>query len=580
MSAVDWLVVVAYMALTLAIGLVLSRRASRSLEEFFVGGRSIPWWLAGTSMAAITFNVDTPLYVSGLVIGRGIAGNWEWWSFVVAHVGMIYLFARLWRRAGILTDVELTELRYGRTAAAWLRGVRAFLFALPINAIGIAYGMLAMRKVVDALGLWEQFGLVGTDQRLWTVVAIAALVLVYAAFSGLWGVVATDFFQLVLALIGAVIVAVYALNEVGGLANLPERLAVANKASRLDFFPTPENAALPFTTFFAYVAIQWWAFRNADGGGQFVQRLASVPSEADAERSAWCFNIINYVVRCWPWIVTALVAMVVLPDLQDPETAYPLLMRRYLPSGVLGLVFASLLAAFMSTVSAQVNWGASYLVNDVYRRFVAPQATQANLVWVGRIASVLITVLASYASFNLTSIGEVFRFLVVLGTGAGAVLILRWFWWRINAWAEIAALVGSVIVAAVLYYVPSLRALSYGVKSMTTAGLVTVLWIVVMYVTRPESEATLDAFYTRARPGGAWGPVRARTGLTPRQDLRDDVLRVVGGVASLLGGTIAIGAILVQRWTVAIIAAIIAAGGVGLLARSRPAAARPSYENA
>jgi Na+/proline symporter len=569
MSTLDWVVVIAYMAITLIIGLVLSRRASRSLEEFFVGGRSIPWWLAGTSMAAITFNVDTPLYVSGLVIGRGIAGNWEWWSFVVAHVAMIYLFARLWRRAGILTDVELTELRYGHTAAAWLRGVRAFLFALPINAIGIAYGMLAMRKVVDALGLWEQFGLVGADQRLWTVVAIAALVLVYAAFSGLWGVVATDFFQLVLALIGAVIVAGYALSEIGGLANLPERLAASGKAHRLDFFPTAENVALPFTTFFAYVAIQWWAFRNADGGGQFVQRLASVPSERDAERSAWCFNIINYVVRCWPWIVTALVAMIVLPDLDDPETAYPLLMRRYLPAGVLGLVFASLLAAFMSTVSAQVNWGASYLVNDVYRRFLVRDASQTHLVWVGRGASVIITVLASYASFNLTSIGEVFRFLVVLGTGAGAVLILRWFWWRINAWAEIAALVGSVVVAAVLYYVPTLRALPYGIKSMTTAGVVTVLWVVVMYTTRPETNATLDAFYARARPGGAWGPVRARTGLTSRQNLGDDILRVVAGVAALIGGTIAIGAVLVQRWTVAGVAAVIAAIGIVLLARRR-----------
>ncbi len=575
MALLDWIVVIAYMALTLAVGLVLSRRASRSLEEFFVGGRSIPWWLAGTSMAAITFNVDTPLYVSGLVIGRGIAGNWEWWSFVVAHVAMIYLFARLWRRAGILTDVELTELRYGHTAAAWLRGVRAFLFALPINAIGIAYGMLAMRKVVDALGLWEQFGLAGADQRLWTVVAIAGLVLVYAAFSGLWGVVATDFFQLVLALIGAVVVAFYALHEIGGLGNLPARLEALGKSNRLDFFPTAENVALPFTTFFAYVAIQWWAFRNADGGGQFVQRLASVPSEADAERSAWCFNIINYVVRCWPWIVTALVAMVVLPNLEDPETAYPLLMHRYLPAGVLGLVFASLLAAFMSTVSAQVNWGASYLVNDIYRRFIRKDASQPHLVWVGRLASVLITVLASYASFHLTSIGEVFRFLVVLGTGAGAVLILRWFWWRLNAWAEIAALVGSVIVAALLYEVPSLRALSYGIKSMTTAGVVTVLWIVVMYATPPETNATLDAFYTRARPGGAWGPVRARTGLASRQDLGDDVLRVFAGVASLIGGTMAIGALLVQRWMVAGVAAIVAAVGIALLLRKRPAMIGP-----
>src|SRR5919202_682049 len=252
------------MLATRAVGLVLSRRASRSLEEFFVGGRSIPWWLAGASMAAITFNVDTPLYVAGLVIKYGVAGNWEWWSFVVAHVGMIYLFARLWRRAAILTDVELVELRYGGRPAAWLRGFRAFLFALPVNAIGMAYGMLAMRKVVDALGLWEQFGLAADAQRLGTVIAISAVVLLYAAVSGLWGVVATD------------------------------------------FLPAPGSTLLPLTTFFAYVGVQWWAFRNADGGGNFVQRLVSVPSERDAERSAWLFNVLNYVVRCWPWIISAL----------------------------------------------------------------------------------------------------------------------------------------------------------------------------------------------------------------------------------------------------------------------------------
>ena len=573
MHTLDWLVVAVYMAITLALGLWLSRRASRSIEEFFVGGRSIPWWLAGTSMAAITFNVDTPLYVAGLVIGRGIAGNWEWWSFVVAHVAMIYLFARLWRRAGILTDVELTELRYGRGAAAWLRGTRAFLFALPINAISIAYGMLAMRKVVDALGVWAQVGIAADTQKLWTVVIIALVVLVYAAFSGLWGVVATDFFQLLLALLGAVVVMTYALGEIGGLAVLPDRLATAGESWKTNFFPSPENVALPFTTFLAYVAIQWWAFRNADGGGQFVQRLASVPSERDAERSAWCFNVINYVVRCWPWILVALVAVIVLPDLADPETAYPILMRRYLPPGVLGLVFASLLAAFMSTVSAQVNWGASYLVNDIWRRFVRPDASDAQLVWAGRAASVVITIAAAWASFTLTSIGETFRFLIVLGTGAGAVLILRWFWWRINAWAEIAALVGSVIVAAVLYYVPALRALSYGAKSMITAGLVTVAWVAVMFLTPAESDATLDRFYERARPGGAWGPVRRRTGLSPRQDLGDDVLRTVAGVAALLGGTIAIGGLLVQRWGLAAGAGAVSAAGLALLLRRRPVGA-------
>jgi solute:Na+ symporter, SSS family len=569
MRALDWGVVAIYMALTLAVGLWLSRRASRSLEEFFVGGRSIPWWLAGASMAAITFNVDTPLYVSGVVMRRGIAGNWEWWSFVVAHVGMIYLFARLWRRARILTDVELTELRYGGRAAALLRGTRAFLFALPINAVGIAYGMLAMRKVVDGLGIWTALGLSGDQQRLWSVVLIAAIVLVYAAFAGLWGVVATDFFQLILALIGAVVVASYAVADVGGLGALTQRLSTIQSGAYTHFLPDRESALLPIETFMAYVAIQWWAFRNADGGGQFVQRLVSVPTEADAERSGWLFNILHYVIRCWPWIIVALVALVVVPDLQDPEMAYPTLMLRYLPAGMLGLVFASLLAAFMSTVSSQVNWGASYLVNDVYRRFLVPDASQRHLVLVGRIASVLITVVASYVAFHITSIGDTFRFLIVLGTGTGAVLILRWFWWRINAWAEIAALVGSVVTAVLVYDVPALSGSSYGQRSFITAGLVTVLWVTVMYVTPPESDATLDAFYRRAQPGGAWRRVRERVGLRSRQNLPDDLLRTVAGVAALLGGNIAIGAYLVGQHRLAIWALVVGAMGVLLLLRRR-----------
>lgn len=569
MRAFDWGVVIVYMTLTVAIGLWLSRRASRSMEDFFVGGRSIPWWLAGASMAATTFSVDTPLYVSGLVMRRGIAGNWEWWSFVVAHVAMIYLFARLWRRAAIVTDMELNELRYSGRPAAILRGTRAFLFALPINALVMAYGMLAMRKVVEALGFWDQFGVAGDEAKLWTVILIAGIVLLYAAFAGLWGVVATDFFQLILALLGALVVAWFAVSEIGGLSVLHDRLAELGHTEHTNFFPSLENAALPFTTFLAYVTIQWWAFRNADGGGQFIQRLASVPSEADAERSAWLFNIVHYVIRSWPWIIVALVALIVIPDLEDPETAYPALMLRYLPSGMLGLVFASLLAAFMSTVSSQVNWGASYLVNDIYRRFVVPDASQRHLVWAGRIATVLITAVAAAIAFRIESIGEVFRFLIVLGTGTGAVLILRWFWWRVNAWAELAALVGSVIIAVLVYVIPWFGGETYAMRSLTTASCVTLIWVSVMYLTPPEAPATLDRFYERARPGGAWRVVQERTGLTSRQDLRDDLLRTVAGVAALLGANFTVGALLLQRWGVALIASALCFAGVAQLLRRR-----------
>ena len=362
MRLLDWMVVAVYLGGTLALGMWLARRGSRSLAEFFVGGRAIPWWLAGASMAATTFNVDTPLYVTGVVARRGIAGNWVWWSFAFTHVLMAVVLARLWRRATIMTDAELIELRYGGRPAAILRATRALLFAIPINCLGIGYGMLAMRKVIVALGAMHGLPLPG-DPQLWAVVAIVVITLVYAAASGLWGVVTTDFLQLGLALLGAVLVAGFALADVGGLGALRERLIGAGHAGALRLVPKPGDAALPFGTFLAYIGIQWWAYRGADGGGLFVQRLSSVRDERAAERAAGLFNLIQYVVRTWPWVVVALAALVVMPGLKDPEMAYPLMMLRYLPVGLLGLVLASLVAAFMSSVSTQVIWGATPLHN-------------------------------------------------------------------------------------------------------------------------------------------------------------------------------------------------------------------------
>ncbi|PZV11514.1 MAG: sodium:proline symporter, partial [Leptolyngbya sp.] len=384
---IDWAIVVVYLAFTLALGLYLSRRASGGLVDFFVSGRSLPWWLAGTSMAATTFSIDTPLYIAGVVGTRGIAGNWEWWSFGIAHVVMIYVFARLWRRSEIITDAELTELRYGGATAAWLRGIKAFLFAVPINCIGIGYATLAMVKVIDALGLWQSFGIEpGESLKLLSVVGVSALVLVYAGFSGLWGVVATDFFQFFLALLGAIIVAVVAVINLGGMASLVEQVRAIGGTDLLAFVPLErgaggwyqwsETAGISISTFLAYVTLQWWAFRRSDGGGEFIQRLAASKDEAEAEKAAWFFNILHYVVRTWPWVVVALAAVVIYPNLEDRELGYPMLMLDFLPPVLLGLVVASLIAAFMSTVSTLINWGASYLTNDLYARFMRPDAPQ------------------------------------------------------------------------------------------------------------------------------------------------------------------------------------------------------------
>ena len=562
MTGLDFAIVGGYMVVTLALGVYLARRASGSMVDFFVGGRTLPWWLAGTSMAATTFSIDTPLYVAGVVGTRGIAGNWEWWGYAIAHVILIYVFARLWRRAEIVTDNELTEIRYGGRPAAVLRAAKGFLFAVVIGPIGIGYAMLAMVKVVDALQVFPALGLdLGASAKLWSVVAVGVFVLLYAGIAGLWGVVATDFFQFFLGLFGAVVVAVVAVAHVGGMA---EVVAGAQRLTEFDVLAfTPltfgegslvgwsKAAGISALTFFGYVAILWWAFRRSDGGGEFIQRLSSVRTEADAEKAAWFFNIMNYVVRTWPWVVVAVVALVVYPDLDDPELGYPRLMLDFLPAGVLGLVVASLVAAFMSTVSTAINWAASYITNDLYGRFARPEATEAELVWFARVASVLVTVLGAVAAFYADSVATVYRLILAVGTGPGLVLILRWYWWRINAWAELAAMLAGFVVGALTSLdnpVYTLRIDDFGLRLLVTAAVTLAVWVPVMLLTRPEDDDTLDAFYRRVRPGGpGWERQRVRTGLEPAQDLGRDIRSVLAGLMILFGLMFGVGGVVLLR---------------------------------
>ena len=584
MQGIDWVIVIIYMVLTMILGVYLSRRASGGMVDFFVSGRSLPWWLAGTSMAATTFSIDTPLYVAGVVGNRGIAGNWEWWSFGVAHVVMIYVFARMWRRSEIVTDAELTEMRYGGRAAAVLRGVKAFLFAVPINCIGIGYSMLAMTKVVDALQLWQSVGIQpGENTKLLSVIGISLLVLVYAGFSGLWGVVATDFFQFFLALFGALVVAVVAVNspEIGGMRSLVDQFAANTNPEMLSFIPLrladgglewSALAGIPSSTFLAYVFLQWWSFRRSDGGGEFVQRLAASKTEAEAEKAAWFFNILHYVIRTWPWVIVALAAVVIYPDLEDRELGYPMLMLDYLPPVMLGLVVSSLIAAFMSTVSTLINWGASYLTNDLYGRFISPNANQSELVFSGRVASILVTFLGAIAAFIATDVATVFRLVIAIGTGPGLVLILRWFWWRINAAAELAAMVGGFVVgfftsvpvgqAFFSSIAPWIDIDSFGVRLLITSVITTVIWVATLLLTAPESDETLDSFYTKVRPGGpGWRRQQARTGILPQQNLSLDIQRVLAAILLLFGAMLAVGGFLLLQSLTGWISLVIAVCG-------------------
>ncbi len=611
---IDWLIVLAYLVMTLWLGLYLSRKASGSLADFFVSGRSLPWWLAGTSMAATTFSIDTPLYIAGVVGSRGIAGNWEWWSFGIAHVVMIYVFARLWRRSEIVTDAEFTELRYGGKMGAALRGIKAFLFAVPINCIGIGYAMLAMVKVVTALQLWESLGVdTGDAGKLWSVIGVSLFVLVYAGFSGLWGVVATDFFQFFLALFGAIVVAAAAIAHIGGMGALTEQITTQFGADTLSLVPLrwgegglnwSETAGIPVSTFLAYVGLQWWAFRRSDGGGEFIQRLAASKTEAEAEKAAWFFNILHYVIRTWPWIVVALVALVVYPNLEDRELGYPKLMLDFLPPVILGLVVASLIAAFMSTVSTLINWGASYLTNDLYARFIRPDAAQEELVLAGRAASSVVTVLGAIAAFLADDVTTIFRLVIAIGTGPGLVLILRWFWWRINAAAELSSMVTGFFIGLLTMPIPEdgpaqnfgwsflsliqtrlplLQVSDFGQRLLVIAGITTLIWIVVMLITAPESPETLDRFYRKVRPGGpGWNPQRIRAGerpiqyltstgqgirfslhqpgIAPEQNLILQMQQVIAAIALLFGAMFAVGGFLLLQsgigWSGLIIAVL------------------------
>jgi solute:Na+ symporter, SSS family len=582
MTPLDFAIVAMYLVATLILGLYLARRASSSMADFFVGGRRVPWWLAGVSMAATTFSIDTPLYIAGVVATRGIAGNWEWWSFGFAHVILVYVFARLWRRAAIVTDAELTELRYGGRPAAVLRATKSFLFAVVINSVGIGYAMLAMVKVIDALEIFPGLGLApGEATKLWSVVGVSALVLAYAGVAGLWGVVATDFFQFFLGLAGAIVVAVIAVPHAGGLAALAAEAQRLTDFDVLAFAPLGVDggrvawsavAGISASTFVAYVLVQWWAFRRSDGGGEFIQRLAAARDERDAERAAWLFAILHYVVRTWPWVVVALAAVAMYPELADRELGYPRLMLDLLPAGVLGLVVASLVAAFMSTVSTLINWGASYLTNDLYARFLRPQAGEGELVLAARVGSVVITVLGAVAAFAADDVATVFRLIIAIGTGPGLVLILRWFWWRINAWAELAAMLAGFVVGLATSVVPVLVIADFGTRLMVTSLVTVAIWVPVMLLTRPERDETLDAFYRRARPGGpGWRRQRRRTGVEPAQELGHDVLRVCAGLMLLFGLMFAVGAAVLLDGRTLAGTIVLAAAGFAWLRRLGPA---------
>lgn len=557
MSHITWIILSIYLLITIIIGLFLGSK-NNNKDDYFLAGRRLSGWLAGASMAATTFSIDTPLYVAGLTGNRGLAANWEWWSFGLAHVAMTVIFAPIWRRSGVLTDAAFTELRYGGRTAALLRGVKAFLLAVPVNCIGIGYAFLAMRKVSEALGIIDGhkvFGPISDTVILLTIVAI--LMLFYTVSGGFWAVVINDSLQLILALIGALVVALSVVNASGGMHQLlvslhnlgrPEMLSLLPWEWKSDSIDWIGGAGISISSFFAFMCIQWWSFRRSDGGGEFIQRMLATRNEREAVLAGWVFLVINYLIRSWLWIVVALAALVLIPSQQDWELSYPILAQQYLSPIAFAIVVISLVAAFMSTVSTSLNWGSSYLTHDLYQRFIRPNSTQAELLLIGKMASVVLLALGVSTALISESIGGVFRLVIAIGTGPGVVLVLRWFWWRVNAAAELAAMVCGFIVGLTTSVIPVLRVDDYGYKLIITTGLTALVWLIVLLITPPESENVLEEFVRKVRPPGpGWSDLRKRLGIEPADSLQNLLVRFALSSGLLYGLMLGFGAFLLHQ---------------------------------
>ncbi len=528
LTLADWSIVALYFLFNVAVGLYYKRRASRDTAEFFLSGRNVPWWLAGTSMVATTFAADTPLAVTGLVARNGVAGNWLWWNLLASGMLTVFFYARLWRRAGVMTDIEFSEIRYAGRPAAFLRGFRALYLGVLINCIILGWVNLAMVKILQLL-----FG-VGKLEALAMVLGLIALTSAISTLSGLWGVLVTDLFQFVIKMGMVIVLAVVAVHAVGGIDAMKARLALLpGHGSVLSFVPDVGSAWMPLITFFVYIGVNWWAtwYPGAEpgGGGYIAQRMFSAKDEKHSVLATLWFNIAHYAVRPWPWILVALASLILFPGLADPETGYVRVMIDYLPSSLRGLMVAAFAAAYMSTIATQLNWGASYLVNDCYRRFLRRDATERHYVRASQVATVLLTVISAIATFYMGSIAGAWKLLIVTGAGTGSVLLLRWYWWRINAWSEVSAMIAAFAVSVLLQTVAGLdsdQPRDFAWIMLITVAITTGVWLAVTFLTRPEPEGTLVAFYRRTRPSRAgWGPVAA---------VAPDVRASADGLANLL----------------------------------------------
>jgi SSS family solute:Na+ symporter len=523
----DWLFIVWYFILSIGIGLYYSKKAGKSISEYFLSGRSLPWWLLGTSMVATTFSSDTPLAVTGIVIKDGVSGNWFWWNFMLGGALTILFFAHLWRRAGVMTEVEFIDIRYSGKPARFLRGFKALYLGIPVSCITFGWVTLAMVKIIQIT--FKTSGV--------TAMAVClGLTIFYTTLSGLWGVVATDMLLFGVAMLGSIVLSVVSVEKAGGIGAIvtaAKSLSAQTGKDYLSVFPSL-GQAIPLA-FFVALFVQWWAvyYPGAEpgGGGWIAQRMLAARNSKHAVKGTLWFNIAHYVIRPWPWILTALSALVLFPELVTAptgamEAAYPRMIG-FLPRGIMGIVIASLFAAFMSTIESIVNLAGSYLLNDFYRPFIRKDASEKHYVLVSRLLVILVSLLGAGFSYLLGSVKMGWQLIMELSGGIGLVLLLRWYWWRVSAWSEIAALSSSAAMAVYLQKFPdsplvkSLSGIlvkagfkvdSWGVNIILIVAFTTVVWLAVTFLTRPDDEEKLLAFYRKVRPGGFWGPIARLNG--------------------------------------------------------------------
>jgi Na+/proline symporter len=557
-TLLDWSAILGYLAITLLLGLYFRRRSGNTTEDYFVSGRNVSWWLAGTSMVATTFAADTPLLVAGLVYTQGIAGNWLWWAFLLSGMMTVFLFARLWRRSGLMTDVQFAEMRYAGKPAAFLRGFRAVYLGLMMNCLILGWVTKAMIGIVGTtLGpemqswrlltwvsnaLTSVFGPVfsGTDGRA-LIICIFFLIPftgIYVSLGGLWGVLWTDLFQFVLKMaivIGVAYCAVAATGGMGAMISKLGALQAGNGASDpLAFLPDFSRGfasealwTLPVITFVVYLGLQWWAFwypgAEPGGGGYVAQRIFSARDERQGLYSVLWFNIAHYALRPWPWIFTGLAAIVLYPGLKNPESSYMMIVNEHVPHAFRGIILAGFLAAFMSTIATQLNWGTSYLVEDFYRRFMKRDGSERHYVHVSQVVTLLLVAATGYVSAHLVSIRSGWQVVLQLGAGTGSVYLLRWYWWRINAWSEISAMTTALAVTVALNWQRMWMSLLnrpefftgsgtviFAKTALTTTLATSLVWILVTFATAPEPNGILIAFYRKVRPDvTGWGPIAA-----------------------------------------------------------------------